>query len=60
MDLSGAVGDAWEILANIGGNRGHPGSGRMLSRISVVIISGKELTTFLSSFIMASRVLERP
>jgi hypothetical protein len=26
MDLSGTVGDAWEILANIGGERGHPGS----------------------------------
>ena len=26
MDLRGVVADAWEILANIGGNRGHPGS----------------------------------
>jgi hypothetical protein len=26
MDLSGTVGDAWEILANVGGERGHPGS----------------------------------
>jgi hypothetical protein len=26
MDLRGAVADAWEILANIGGNRSHPGS----------------------------------
>jgi hypothetical protein len=26
MDLSGTVGDAWEILANVGGQRGHPGS----------------------------------
>jgi hypothetical protein len=26
MDLSGTVGDAWEILANIGRERGHPGS----------------------------------
>jgi hypothetical protein len=26
VDLRGAVADAWEILANIGGNRGHPGS----------------------------------
>jgi hypothetical protein len=26
MDLRCAVGDAWEILANIGGNRGHAGS----------------------------------
>jgi hypothetical protein len=26
MDLGGGVGDAWEILANVGGNRGQPGS----------------------------------
>jgi hypothetical protein len=26
MDLSGTVGDAWEILASVGGERGHPGS----------------------------------
>jgi hypothetical protein len=26
MDLSGTVGDAREILANVGGERGHPGS----------------------------------
>jgi hypothetical protein len=26
MDLSGTVGDAWEILAKIGGEWGHPGS----------------------------------
>jgi hypothetical protein len=26
MDLSRTAGDAWEILANVGGKRGHPGS----------------------------------
>jgi hypothetical protein len=26
MDLSGTVGDGWEILANVGGERDHPGS----------------------------------
>jgi hypothetical protein len=26
MDLSGTAGDAWGILANVGGKRGHPGS----------------------------------
>jgi hypothetical protein len=26
MDLSGTVGDASEIMANVGGERGHPGS----------------------------------
>jgi hypothetical protein len=26
MDLSRTVSDAWEILANVGGKRGHPGS----------------------------------
>jgi hypothetical protein len=26
MELSGTVGDAREILANVGGKRGHPGS----------------------------------
>jgi hypothetical protein len=26
MDFSGAVGDACEVLANIGGKRGNPGS----------------------------------
>jgi hypothetical protein len=26
MDLGSAVGDAWEVLANIGGKRGYPGS----------------------------------
>jgi hypothetical protein len=26
MNLSGTVGDAWEILANLGGKRDHPGS----------------------------------
>jgi hypothetical protein len=26
MDLCGTAGDAWEILANIGGKPGHPGS----------------------------------
>jgi hypothetical protein len=26
MGLSGAIGDAWEILANVVGKRGYPGS----------------------------------
>jgi hypothetical protein len=26
MDLSGTVGDAWELLANVGGECGHSGS----------------------------------
>jgi hypothetical protein len=26
MDLRGAVNDAWEILTDVGGSRGHPGS----------------------------------
>jgi hypothetical protein len=26
MDLSGTAGDAWEILANVGGKHGHHGS----------------------------------